>query len=303
MPETFANESPFFVPFIRWADTVSVAKGEVGARERQLYDHEFVYVLEGTGEIILNGQKYVAHPDSLFLVPPRIWHSFLSPDEPQRLLGVHFDWRIQSDTATFQTFHAANAPFQDSLFRERESVPHWNDSKRPFLDLRGRPRVRKMLESVVAEYGRADVESREIAGALLAATIGQMAREARLANELSQNLQIGADAVRRVQRAREILEAPREGTLSIEEVARSVGWSSDHLRRMMKTVLNSSPSELQTAARIRRAQEFLRYGTLSIAEIARRCGFEDASHFTRVFKRETNVLPREWMGLANGQKK
>jgi AraC-like DNA-binding protein len=292
------NESPFSVPFIRWADTVSVAKGAVGACERQLYDHEFVYILEGTGAIILDGKRYVAHPDFLFLVPPRVWHSFLSPVEPQRLLGVHFDWRYRNDTANFQSFRPAVAPVDVSLFREQERVLNW-ERERPYLDLRGRPRVRKMLETVVNEYGRGDLESREIAGALLAGAIGHMAREARLANELSQNLQIGADAVRRVQRAREILEAPREGALSIEEVAKSIGWSSDHLRRMMKAVLNSTPSELQTAARIRRAQEFLRYGTLPIAEIARRCGFDDASHFTRVFKRETGSLPREWAGLIH----
>jgi AraC family transcriptional regulator len=77
-----------------------------------------------------------------------------------------------------------------------------------------------------------------------------------------------------------------------------VGWSADHLRRMFRSVLGSAPAQVQTAARLRRARELLRYGALPIGEIARRCGFEDASHFARVFKRELGCTPREWAVLV-----
>ena len=292
----------FQVPFIRWADTVWIPAGGKGASNRQLYDHELVYVLEGRGFIVLDGQKHEAAPDSLFLVPPRAWHSFLSPDEPQRLLGVHFDWEVRPDTARFERFFAAHPPVDESLFRSARSVSGWNPLVRPFLTLRGRPRVRRLLEEVVAEYGKSDVESREVAGALLAAALGQMAREVRLLDEFSQSM-VGPDAVRRVQRARELLEAPRDEPLSMAEVGRQVGWSADHLRRMTRAVLGVAPLQLQTAARVRRAQELLRYEQLSVAEIARRCGFDDASHLGRAFKKETGYSPRAWLLLARSRVK
>lgn len=288
----------FQLPFIRWADTVRVAAGGQGAYQRQLYDHELVYVLEGSGHIVLDGQKHAAPPDSLFLVRPRVWHSFLSDcGQSQRLLGVHFDWSWQHDTPRFEKFFAAVPPVDTSLFREPQEIGGWDLNAQPYLDLAGRPRVRRALEDVVAEYARGDREAGRVAGALLAAAIGHIEREARLLGELSHQ-EIGADAVRRVQKARELLEAPHEEVLSIEEIAVRVGWSGDHLRRMVKAVLSTSPAQIQTAARVRRAKELLRYGTLSVAEIAHRCGFEDASHFSRVFRREVGSTPREWAALS-----
>ena len=285
--------SPFAAPFVRWADTVRIEAGGAGTRDRRLYDHELVYVLEGAGEIVLDGQKHPTEPDSLFLVRPRVYHSFLSPSQPQRLLGVHFDWEVRPDTARFQTFRAPGEAGESELFRAPQSVDGWDSDAQPTLDLRGRPRVRRALEAVVFEFNRADEWAGPIAGALLAAAIGQISREARLLSEVALFRDVSPDAVRRVQRARELLEG-LEPPLSIEEVAQSIGWSGDHLRRMCRAVLGVSPLEVQRAAQMRRAQELLRYGGLPIREIARRVGFDDASHFARVFKHMVGCAPREW---------
>lgn len=299
LPTPMAPNFEFSVPFLRWADTVRVPCGGAGAVRRRLYDHEWVYVLEGAGEIVLDGVSHPAKPDSLFLVQPGVWHSFLSPRQEQRLLGVHFDWRTRPDTARFPNFFAVDDQFDPELTRPRESLPNWND--RPFLNLAGRPRARKMLEEVVAEYHRGDANARTIAGALLVAMMGQIEREIRLLGEMARHPNVGADAVRRVQRARELLENG-ENPLSVEAVAQKVGWSGDHLRRMTRAVLGVAPLELQRAAQVRRAQELLRYGGLSVAEIGRRCGFCDASHFVRVFRVQTGLTPRQWLVLARGQR-
>ena len=287
----------FGVPFLRWADTVRVPCGGFGAPERRLYDHEWVYVLEGHGQIVLDGVTHPVHPDSLFLVQPGVWHSFLSPRQEQRLLGVHFDWRTRPDTTRFPNFFVAEGHFDLALMRERESLPHWN--QRPFLNLAGRPRVRKMLEEIVAEFHRADEQARFIAGALLVAMMGQIEREIQLLSEMALHPQVGADAVRRVQRAREWLENGEN--LSVETVAEKIGWSGDHLRRMTRAVLAVSLLELQRAAQMRRAQQLLRYGGLSVGEIGHRCGFSDASHFVRVFRAQTGLTPRQWLVLARGE--
>lgn len=289
------------LPFVRWADTVRVVAGARGAFERQLYDHELVYVLEGRGSLILDGQRHALKADSLFLVRPRVFHSFFADQgEAQRLLGIHFDWNSEATTARFPKFRAATAPFDTSLFRQPRQISGWDLATRPLLDLSSRGRVRRCLEELVAEFGRGDRESGAIAGALLAAGIMQIEREARLVDEQNAHrvgVSVGADAVRRVQRAREWLEKPDAG-LSVEEIAARVGWSGDHLRRMTRAVSGEAPAQLQVAARMRRAQELLRYGALPVSEIARKCGFEDASHFARVFKREIGATPREWAAAA-----
>ena len=299
---TPSNAARPFVPFIRWANTVRVEAGGRGAWERRLLDHELVYVLEGCGRVVLDGVSHPARPDSLFLVRPGVFHSFCSPDEPQRLLGVHFDFEPRADQETWTQFEAATEPLDRARMREPREIAGWELAARPFLELSGRPRVRRLLEEVVAEYNRFDGQSRFVAGALLLAATGQIEREIQLITEVARHARVGADAVRRVQRAREMLEREIETPPSMEEIAARVGWSGDHLRRMFRAVLDASPLEIQTAARIRRAQELLRYGELRAGEVARRCGFEDASHFARVFKRQTGLAPRVWLAVARGDR-
>ena len=290
------------VPFVRWADTVRVPAGGQGAYKRRLYDHELVYVLEGRGQVVLDGQSHSVVADSLFLIQPGVYHSFLSPDEEQRLLGVHFDFEARDDHESFSEFQ----PMTDVPDRKRMRTPcslaGWNLEVSPVLDLTGRPRVRRLLEDVVAEYARHDEQSRFGAGALLLAVIGQIQREVRLMGEVARHEHVGADAVRSVQKARELLERELEKPPSIEGIAERVGWTGDHLRRMFRVVLGTSPLEIQTNARIRRAQELLRYGELSGSEVAARCGFDDPSHFSRVFKRVTGVSPRQWAAVAREHK-
>jgi AraC family transcriptional regulator len=110
-------------------------------------------------------------------------------------------------------------------------------------------------------------------------------------------LEIGADALRRLEQAHAALEKV-EDVQTIEAVAAGVGWSADHLRRVFRAVAGTSPQKVQMAARLRLARELLRAGNIPIAEIALQCGFPDASHFARAFKSEHGLTPREWQSLA-----
>lgn len=154
---------PFLVPFIRWADVAPFAPGQAAPSQRRIYDHEFVYVLSGAGHITIQGASHQARPDRLFLVQPRLWHSYRA-DENQSLAlpGVHFDWAPQADTLRFPVFRAVESEgaIDSSLFRQAQSVAGWDLETTPFLDLRGRPLVRRALENGVAEYAREDAVSR-----------------------------------------------------------------------------------------------------------------------------------------------
>ena len=288
----------FALPFVRWAD-VAVMTPQYQTQTRRLYDHELVYVLGGSGTITIGNRKYPACADQLYLIAPRVWHSFeADADTEMPLLGVHFDWQRQSDEMKFpiSIVCPSQEPVQDALFRNFSPIDNWDTEHKPFLDLRGRPRVRHALEELVVERSRDDDEAQNTSGALLALIFGCIAREARQLEQIERSSYVGADAVRRVERARQILES--DELCDIESVAAQVGWSGDHLRRMTRAVLQQSPYQLQTSARLRRARQLLRSENLSIAHVALRCGFEDASHFSRVFKKDCGLTPRQFLTMS-----
>jgi AraC-like DNA-binding protein len=292
------NTSPFSLPFIRWAN-VAVLTSSASVAHRRLYDHELVYVMAGHGEIVIEKVAHEARPERLFFIQPRVWHSF-RPDSGStlHLLGAHFDWTPQHDTLAFPIFSPASEPVEESKFREPREIPGWNLDTLPYLDLQGMPEIRHSLEAIVEEFNHSDEEAREVAGALLAAAIFRIQRAARELQQREQSTLLGADALRRLDRARALLEASPEQPLSIEEVAACVGWSGDHLRRVFRQTLGLSPIQIQTAARLQVARDLLRHENLPIAEVGQRVGFGDASHFARAFKADTGLTPRQYSRLS-----
>jgi AraC-like DNA-binding protein len=262
-----------------------------------LYDHELVYVLGGRGRIVIERTSYEAREDQLFLIPPRVWHAFVADDGHKfPLMGVHFDWEVRHDTLAFPLFRPADEPVEEARFRPFHEVPGWNWCAQPFLNLKGRPGTRRLLEQIVTEYSRQNEHSPLVAGAMLAALLALVSHEAQVLEQLQQSDRIGADALRRIERARGLLEG--EQVLGVEEVAARVGWSGDHMRKMFRAAGLSNPTHLQTAARMKRAREMLRDENLPIGEVGRLCGFEDASHFARVFKADSGLTPRQFLALA-----
>ena len=297
---------PFNVPFIRFAEQCQWAAGFVWG-PRRLYDHEVVYVLSGQLHVHLGDSEFVATADQAFLVPPRLVQVFRAGDgpEPQNHFGIHFDWVPRDDSNDFSLYNGSYGLLMDHahepFFREPQVIPGWDSAVTPVLDLRGRPRVRALLHELVTARSVGGEYMMWQSGALLAAAIAQLAHEADLLRDIATNPHLGPDAIRRVQRARELLEAPHPQPLSVGEVAAQVGWSADHLGRMCREVLGASPYRIQTTVRLNRAREMLRRRTFSIAQVAYQCGFKDVSHFMSTFKRETGVTAKQFMELGVGE--
>lgn len=83
----------------------------------------------------------------------------------------------------------------------------------------------------------------------------------------------------------------------IAEVIDSLGYNKDYMRRLFKSEVGKTPTDYLTDRRIAAARRLLTQPDtreLSITKIAFMCGFYDANYFTRVFKKETGMLPSEY---------
>lgn len=85
--------------------------------------------------------------------------------------------------------------------------------------------------------------------------------------------------------------------VGLDDVAAAVGASRSNLIHKLKKETGKTFGDMLLAARISEAKRLLSFTTLSIGEICRRCGFQDQSYFTKVFRREINLTPREFRRL------
>lgn len=81
--------------------------------------------------------------------------------------------------------------------------------------------------------------------------------------------------------------------ININSVAGHTGISERYLRALFSQHLNLSPLDYLNQIRIDKAIELLRNTEMSIKEICFQCGFQSPQYFSRIFKRQIGISPRE----------
>ena len=95
----------------------------------------------------------------------------------------------------------------------------------------------------------------------------------------------------RLQAALIIMERNIENTLSVGELATAVGVSRRQLERVFLEKAKSSPALVYRRLRLERARHLLLQTKAPLIEIALEVGFENASHFARLFRKAYGVSP------------
>ena len=78
------------------------------------------------------------------------------------------------------------------------------------------------------------------------------------------------------------------------------GFSLSKLERSFRKVFQMTPQQVLTRLRIQMAMHLL-HGPDSIASIGQACGFTDQSAFTRKFRAETGMAPRQYRLQVNAR--
>jgi len=79
--------------------------------------------------------------------------------------------------------------------------------------------------------------------------------------------------------------------ISFEWLAKQLAVSRAHFFRLFKAQTGLSPQQYLVRYRIERAQKLLYRSALGVTEIAHSCGFNDLSHFSRIFRAYVGCAP------------
>lgn len=81
--------------------------------------------------------------------------------------------------------------------------------------------------------------------------------------------------------------------LSMSEVAEKAGVGERYLRKLFARHFNLSPVDFLNQIRINKAIELLRNTEMSVKEICFMCGFKSPPYFSRAFKQQMGISPKE----------
>ena len=93
-----------------------------------------------------------------------------------------------------------------------------------------------------------------------------------------------------------------EKRITLKDIANSVGYSSSRLGALFVEKTSYSPIDYYNQLKIQRACSYLQFSDLKLKEIAFRLGFYDPFHFSKAFKQEMEIMPKEYRKRYKDQK-
>ncbi len=97
-----------------------------------------------------------------------------------------------------------------------------------------------------------------------------------------------------VQQVQEFIEQNFTQSIQVSRLAAMVNITPRTLNRRFQTCIAMRPIEYIQAVRIEQAKRLLELGDITIKSLAEQVGYEDLSSFTRLFKRATELTPKEY---------
>lgn len=94
--------------------------------------------------------------------------------------------------------------------------------------------------------------------------------------------------------AKKYIEENYNKNISLEDVSRKVGLNPSYFSRIFKSTTGANFVDYRTEIRINKAKELLNMPNKSVIEITFDIGFNDTTHFTRLFKKFTGITPTEY---------
>jgi len=89
--------------------------------------------------------------------------------------------------------------------------------------------------------------------------------------------------------------------ISLDDVSRTVNISPYYFSKVFKEESGENFIEYLTRVRVEKAKELLEKPDLSIKIISSMCGYSDPNYFSRLFKKQTDMTPREYRMKVSGQ--
>lgn len=84
------------------------------------------------------------------------------------------------------------------------------------------------------------------------------------------------------------------GKITVNEICKKLNYSKTYISKIFNKTCGCTIVEYYTQLKITEAKKLIRENTYSITEISNQLCFNDPHYFTRVFKKITNMSPREY---------
>jgi len=284
-PQHSWNEHPV-LPFIRLCYRFKETSFFQG--ERRLLDYLFLYMEEGRYLLTVEGIEYELLPGDFALIQPGML--FTTRGYGRCVVpNTHLDFFYNPNRErSFVT-----TPGQTNLEPYSElQQPRLNDFPNLQLPIKLKPRhpdqFKELLSRMIEHFNNNDIHNvlhaQKLAMELLLLLIGDFETTGSLAFEDQQF----------VTKMKAFISFHLSGTITVESMAKHAGYSESHFNVIFHHSFGATPHQYIVNLRLEKASELLAATGLKLDLIAEYCGFANASHFSKAFKKRYGLSPRHF---------
>ncbi len=236
---------------------------------------QILYIHAGSGDAVFDGTPHAITPPAVITVPPRVNH------------GFRFSRDIDGFVITVLISHLKASPGDRSRLGTWLAEPHLTLLDTQTEDAAHAANTLKRLGEEFASHrsGRNDLLDAYLTSALL--LTARVAQKADGANP-------GDENERRMEMLQGLIQRHFRSHKPAAYYAESLGISSTHLSRIVRSRTGYGAHELITRKLLDEAKRQLVFTFATVQEISYRLGFADPAYFSRFFVKQTGQTPRAW---------
>ena len=244
---------------------------------------EVLYLSNGTGYHVIDGNKYKIAPPCVF---------FMSPGQAHK---IEFSNDIEGYIFIFTSeFYLINQNNQNRLIEFPFFFTVRQDN--PPLALKTEENI-NFIESLF-ERGISEIKKQDYSTDLLRSILDLILTiSASLYQNEGINLQKGKGHIL-VKKFFQLMEENYHNKLSVNEYADLLSVTPNHLTQTVLMLTGKTSSQLIREKLIMEIKRMLVHTNLSVSEIAYKLNFPDQSYFSKFFKRETKISPLQFRADA-----
>jgi AraC family transcriptional regulator, L-rhamnose operon regulatory protein RhaS len=271
--------------------SINVFKLELEKWEYELHNHNFyelIYVEQGRGEHMLNGISYAFKKDDVFLLTPNDAHEFVI-EKRVKFIYLKFTEQV----------------FLEKLNTHKKT--HWENALRNVLTQfentdssivsceEDKANIFSLLKIMLYEFSNKALYNNEVVIELFGSLMAIITRN------LNQKKVSPKKNDKEKERINSILTYIRinafdNNKMDIKNMASQFYMSPNYISIFVKKHSGLSIQQHIIHAKVKSAEKLLKQKRFTINEIAERLGFNDASHFNKIFKKYKNVSPSSFVG-------
>lgn len=272
-------------PFLRFVRYLELNQSSIYSPSIP-YDARLFYTLDGEGEIKVNNKSYTMKKHSLLYINSASEYHLQTPKNSVLYLAINFDFTFSKSNQKTPVAPALLKEYNKTKLIEHIEFSDLQEFNQ-ILYIENIPSIEKRLISMEKEYlTKFNMYELKLSASMTDILV-KCLRHIKNNNSFIDDNELAVKIIK-------YISVNFDKKLTNIEIAGHFNYHPNYISNLIKQHTGYPINKYLNHIRTSKASEMLSFTDKSISEVASSCGFYDASHFIKYFKKTIGITPEQY---------